>query len=95
MLLNLLFNLRSQGLKIGAGEWLAFLRGVEGGLAGSLDELYLLARAVLIHTEAHYDVYDVAFTATFEGVELPALLKDELARWLEDAKKAMGEKVHH
>jgi uncharacterized protein with von Willebrand factor type A (vWA) domain len=95
VLLNLLFNLRSQGLKVGAGEWLAFLRGLEGGLAESLDQLYFLARAVLIHTEAHYDVFDVAFTATFQGVELPAELKDELAKWLEEAKAAMGEKVHH
>ena len=95
MLLTLLYNLRAQGLKVGAGEWLAFLRGVEQGLAEDLDGLYFLARAVLVHTEAHYDVFDVAFTAAFEGVELPPKLKDELAGWLAEAKQAIGERVPH
>ncbi len=95
MLLNLLFNLRSQGLKVGTGEWLAFLNGLEQGLAESLDQLYFLARAVLVHTEAHYDSFDVAFTATFEGAELPEKLKEELAAWLAEARQAAGERVHH
>lgn len=95
MLLNLLYNLRNQGLKVGSGEWLAFLQGLDEGLAENLDQLYFLARAVLVHTEAHYDAFDVAFTATFEGVELPAPLKDELSKWLENARKAEGERVHH
>lgn len=89
ILLNLLFNLRSQGVKVGAGEWLAFLRGLEHGLAQSLDELYYLGRAVLIHTEAAYDAFDVAFHATFHGVELPLQLKDELAAWLAEAREAV------
>ena len=95
MLLNLLFNLRNQGLKVGTGEWLAFLGGLEQGLAENLDQLYFLARAVLVHTEAHYDSFDVAFTAAFEGVSLPEALKDELAAWLTEAKQAAGDRVHH
>ena len=95
MLLNLLYNLRNQGLKVGTGEWLAFLRGLDLGLASKLDHVYFLARSVLVHTEAHYDAFDVAFTATFDGVELPAALKDELATWLENARKAEGDRVHH
>ncbi len=96
MLLNLLYNLRNQGLKVGSGEWLAFLTGLERGLADSLDGMYWLARAVLVHTEAHYDSFDVAFTATFEGVVLPEKFKDELAAWLAEAKAAGdGPRVHH
>ena len=95
MLLTLLFNLRAQGLKVGAGEWLAFLRGLEAGLAENLDSLYFLARATLVHTEAHFDAYDVAFTATFDGVELPAPLKDELADWLAEAKESAAKVGHH
>lgn len=86
MLLPLLYNLRAQGVKIGLGEWLAFLDGLQRGLACSLDELYQLGRAVLVHTEAHFDAYDLAFTATFQGVELPEDLRDKLAEWLAEAR---------
>lgn len=88
MLLRLLYNLRAQQLKVGVGEWLAFLRGLEEGLATDLDGLYWLARAVLVHTETHYDAFDVAFAATFEGVDLPPQLKDALLEWLREAKDA-------
>ena len=64
----LLLNLRSQGLKVGIGEWLTFLAGLEKGLAGNLDELYRYGRAVLTHTETQFDTWDLAFTATFDGV---------------------------
>lgn len=91
ILLTLLYNLRSQGLGIGVGEWLAFLRGLRSGLATDLDGLYFLARAVLVHTETHYDAFDVAFTATFKGVELPPKLSDALMQWLEEARASSSE----
>ncbi len=93
ILLTLLFNLRSQGLSVGVGEWLAFLRGLQEGLVEDLDGLYYLARAVLVHSEAHYDTFDQAFTATFSGVELPPKLKDGIWEWLKDARLGEGERV--
>ena len=95
ILLQLLYNLRSQGLGVGTGEWLAFLRGVEVGLAEDLDGLYYLARAVLVHTETKYDAFDVAFTATFQGVELPPQLSEALAQWLAEARASEGPKLPH
>ena len=85
MLLGLLYNLRSQNLKVGVGEWLTFLQGLESGLADSLNGVYQLGRAVLVHNEAHFDAYDLAFAATFKGVELPDDFKAKLADWLEQA----------
>lgn len=93
LLLSLLFNLRSQGLKIGLGEWLSFLKGLEAGLVEDLRGLYGLARATLIHDQANYDAFDVAFTATFQGVELPPKLKEALSDWLAEAKAATPEQV--
>lgn len=94
MLLALLYNLRAQGVKVGIGEWLAFLDGLGRGLVGRLDDLYRFGRAVLIHTEAHFDAWDVAFSATFHGVELPEDLRDKLAEWLAQAKEVQaGDKV--
>lgn len=89
----LLFNLRAQGNKVGLGEWLAFLDGVERGLATDLDSLYHFGRAVLVHSESGYDPYDVAFQATFAGVELPPQVNQQLQDWLRDAREAMGERV--
>ena len=82
----LLLNLRAQGLQVGMQEWLTFLGGIERGLVTDLDELYGFGRAVLCPTEAWYDAFDLAFTATFEGVELPPKIKAELLAWLKDAQ---------
>lgn len=84
LFLPLLFNLRAQELRVGTQEWLAFMRGLGAGLASDLDEVYRLGRSVLIHDEAHYDQYDVAFHATFEGVELEPKIKQALEAWLID-----------
>ena len=89
----LLLNLRTRGLKVGLGEWLVFLEGLSKGLALDLDELYRFGRAVLVHKESQFDDWDLAFHATFEGVELEPELKAELLEWLRDAQQAVGEGV--
>ena len=94
MFVLLLMNLRAQGVKVGMGEWLRFLEGVQKGLVTDLDSLYRFGRAVLCHSEAHYDAFDLAFQAAFEGVELPGDLKEALEDWLKDAREATGERVH-
>ncbi len=86
LFLPLLYNLRAQGLRVGAGEWLTFLDGMSAGLAKDLDGIYRLGRAILVHTEANYDAYDIAFHATFAGVELKPQLKHALTSWLMDPK---------
>ncbi len=78
----LLFNLRSQGVKIGMQEWLRFVEGLRLGLATDLDGLYRFGRAILVHSETQYDAFDVAFAATFEGLELKPELKKALEDWL-------------
>ncbi len=83
---GLLYHLRALGVQVGTGEWIAFLEGLERGLVGDLDGLYWLARAVLVHDEKHYDAYDRAFTAAFQGAELPPDFRKALAEWLAEAK---------
>jgi len=82
VLAPLLYNLRSQGVGVGMGEWLALVDALKLGLARDLDGLYGLGRSLLVHTEAHYDAYDLAFHATFAGVELQPELKQALEAWL-------------
>ena len=89
----LLLNLRSQSVKVGVGEWLVFLDGIRRGLVVDLDGLYHFGRAVLVQSESQFDAWDLAFDATFAGVELPPDLKASLLSWLEDAKVGQGDVV--
>jgi uncharacterized protein with von Willebrand factor type A (vWA) domain len=88
----LLLHLRAREVKVGLGEWLQFLRGLRLGAATDLDGLYRFGRAVLVHDEGRYDAWDQAFADTFAGVP-PAEVHDALARWLEQALRAEGERV--
>jgi len=90
----LLLNLRRRGIKVGLGEWLAFLDGVGKGLVVDLDSLYRFGRAVLVHQESQFDDWDLAFTATFEGMEgslVDEKLKKAIDDWLQEARQAEGD----
>ncbi|MEL6344502.1 MAG: VWA containing CoxE family protein [Myxococcota bacterium] len=90
----LFFNLRSQGVKVGLNEWLTFLGGLKKGLVVDMEGLYAFGRAVLCTSEGQYDAWDVAFHATFAGVELPPNISEQLLSWLADARGAEGDLEH-
>lgn len=70
MLIRFIEHLRAFGLKIGLGEYLTLLEGLEAGLAEhSLDGFYRLARLTLIKDEARYDGFDRAFASFFDGIQ--------------------------
>lgn len=85
MFLDFLYALREQGLPVGLGEWLAFLRALRAGIITDLHGLYGTGRAILCRTEADYDPFDLAFREVFEGVVLPDDVREELAAWLAEA----------
>ena len=91
-------NLRSQGVQCGLSEWLCFLKGLADGLVVSLADLYGFGRTVLCTNEAQFDAYDIAFSASFEGVELTADLRDkfndELMEWLRNEIEDCILRVH-
>ena len=86
MLIDFLYELRERRVPVGLQEWMALMEGLSKGLhESSLTGFYHLARALLVHSEAHFDAFDQAFGETFEGIEADALqLSDELAQWLQD-----------
>jgi uncharacterized protein with von Willebrand factor type A (vWA) domain len=91
-----LFALRTQGLKVGTSEWLAFLDGLKRGLAGDLDALYVVGRALLCKSETEFDAYDLAFAGTFGNAALPDGLREKLEAWLaRTAERPEGEWVQH
>jgi hypothetical protein len=63
---------------------MALMEALARGLhESSLTGFYHLARAILVHTEAHFDAFDQAFAHCFQGIEGDALaLSDEMAEWL-------------
>lgn len=76
--------LRGHGVPVAMDEWLTLQRALEEGLADdSLGGFYLLARAVLVKSEARYDDYDVAFAEYFHGLQ-PASpeIDDRVWEWL-------------
>jgi uncharacterized protein with von Willebrand factor type A (vWA) domain len=84
MLVEFVYDLRAQGLKIGLGEVLSLARALTLGLHdSSLDGFYDVARALCVHREADLDAFDRAFSARFRGVEITSMnLLKELNEWL-------------
>jgi uncharacterized protein with von Willebrand factor type A (vWA) domain len=86
MLLDFLYELRARQVPVGLQEWMALMEALAKGLhESSLTGFYHLGRALLVHSEVHFDAYDQAFGVCFQGIEADALqLTDELAQWLEN-----------
>lgn len=77
------YHLRKHGLKVSLNEWLALISALDCGLAdSSLIEFYYLSRAILVHSEADFDQFDVAFLSYFEGLKPESRISDELLEYL-------------
>ena len=86
------FNqLRARGLPVSPTGFLRLQKALEAGLVESLGDFYAVARAVLVKSERHFDLYDRIFATYFEGKEwedpaaaLTEDLRQTLAEWLKD-----------
>ena len=89
MLIDFLLHLRARQLPVSTKELLALLEALEARLVnGSLDDFYLIARALLIKDEALYDRFDRAFGEYFQGIEaLPGMDVLVPEEWLRLAAK--------
>ncbi len=87
MFLGFLYELRRRKVPVGAQEANALAQALEVGLHdSSLDGFYEVAKALLVHSEAHLDAFDQAFLAHFQGLETAGdALLAELVEWLEQA----------
>ncbi len=102
MFLPFFDNLRTAGVPVSIREFLAFLEGLQAGLAMyDIDGFYHLGRTIMVKDERHIDRYDRAFAASFQGiaqitdaqvldaVDLPPGWLEKLAeKHLTDAEKA-------
>jgi uncharacterized protein with von Willebrand factor type A (vWA) domain len=87
------YELRKRKVPVGAQEAINLAAALKAGVHdSSLDGFYHVARALLIHSEAHYDAFDDAFATTFQGAEAKGLaLREEILDWLKDAIENPGE----
>src|SRR5450631_910627 len=87
MFVGFLYELRRRKVPVGTQEAVALAQALQAGLHdSSLEGFYDVARALLVHNEAHLDAFDQAFLAHFKGVqEQGNALLDELLGWLEEA----------
>ncbi|ETW93710.1 MAG: hypothetical protein ETSY1_38030, partial [Candidatus Entotheonella factor] len=91
MFLDFFYNLRRHRIPVSITEWMALMRALSEGFAhASLERFYVLARALLVKDVGFYDAYDLAFKETFQGIETPAEIVDEILNWLQDPKALEG-----
>ena len=89
MFLPFFDHLRRHGVPVTLREFLAFLEGMQAGLATyDIEAFYFLASTIMVKDERNLDKFDRAFAATFEGLDaIPpeAVLEavDIPADWLE------------
>lgn len=109
MLTDFFYTLRAARIPVSVKEYLALLEAFQAGVVGptsaeptTLDDLYVLARTILVKDEKHFDKFDRAFAAYFKGVEavadfskeIPAdWLRKELERLLSEEQKANAPKM--
>jgi uncharacterized protein with von Willebrand factor type A (vWA) domain len=81
-------ELRARGVGVGMQEVVALAGALAQGLHdNSLDQFYLVARALLIHDESDLDEFDQVFSHVFKGVAYSSVaIAQELRDWLADPK---------
>ncbi len=103
MLIDFFFALKSARIPVSIKEFMVLLEGLKQSvIEPSLDEFYYFSRMALVKDEQHFDKFDKAFGAYFNGaagafdaqIEIPEdwLLK-KLERELSPEEKALVEKL--
>lgn len=89
MLVDFFLHLKARHLPVSTKELLALLEALEARLVtSSIDDFYLLSRAILVKDESLYDRFDRAFGEYFKGIEaLPGMEAMIPEEWLELAAK--------
>ncbi|MHB0777469.1 vWA domain-containing protein [Halomonas sp. WWR20] len=104
MFLGLFDTLKRADIPVTLRELLDLHAAVERGVVfADMEDVYRLARTIMVKDERHYDRFDRAFAAWFEGLEnvdaaIEALIPDdwlrrEFERWLSEEEKAKIESL--
>jgi len=96
MLIDFFDTVRRARVPCSIREYLDLIEAVQARVAfADLEEFYALARLVLVKDEKHYDKFDKAFAAYFEGIDaLPSMFDDVNipAEWMrKEVEKLLSE----
>jgi len=79
MLSQFFFTLREHQVPVTIPEYLSLLEALKGDVIGpNVDEFYLLSRTALVKDEVHFDKFDRAFAAFYQGIEAAAGTSHEI-----------------
>ncbi len=100
MFIDFFYKLKEVGVPVSPTSFLTFHKAINGGLVSSVDDLYIVARTVLVKSERYFDLYDQVFAHVFQGMELPDtdgfefdfLANSMLQEWLENPQ-SMADKL--
>jgi uncharacterized protein with von Willebrand factor type A (vWA) domain len=89
------YGLRGRGIMVAPTAFLRLQRALSMGLVQSLDDLYTVARTVLVKSERDFDTYDQLFAEHFGDAaqaearigDLDQAIRDQIQKWLEKPKK--------
>ncbi len=90
MLIKFFFALKNAKVPVTIRELLDLLTALEHRLVyASMEEFYMLSRTILVKDEKHFDKFDKAFAAYFDGLPMiDALLEKEIPEeWLREQLK--------
>ncbi|NVN91608.1 MAG: hypothetical protein HXX11_13535 [Desulfuromonadales bacterium] len=101
MFVPFFYTLRGRGIPVTPTAFLRLQKALGMGLIASLDDLYSVARALLVKSERDFDSYDQVFAELFsgaesvidEGVMIDDAVSQMLAQWLKEPAelaKALG-----
>ena len=82
MFTDFFYTLKSRKVPVSITEWMTVMEALDKGYIANLDDLYYLARAILVKSEAYYDQYDLAFQEYFQGLEVPLDIPEKILDWL-------------
>ncbi|MHA1783757.1 MAG: vWA domain-containing protein [Candidatus Helarchaeota archaeon] len=85
MFLDFFLLLKDKKVPVTITEYLTFVKALP--LADcSLENLYYLARALLVKNEGYFDIFDQCFAYYFKDVDVKFTVDDEILKWLMDPK---------
>jgi uncharacterized protein with von Willebrand factor type A (vWA) domain len=95
MFVEFLYSLREKGVPVTPTSFLRLQKALSLGLIGGLEEFYTAARAILVKSERHFDLYDQVFACHFKGasfeemtdIELTDVARALLEEWLKNPRE--------
>ncbi|MBR3306042.1 MAG: VWA containing CoxE family protein [Lachnospiraceae bacterium] len=84
MFQNFFNALKNRGVNVSLSEWLTLQQALDEGLCeSSLTRFYHVARSILVHSEADFDKYDLAFEDCFKSLKMETEVSAQMLRWLD------------